>query len=67
MLATKPSGIKEGFRIGFNYGKVSYKSAKWNLQSAETNPDVVTAYLHRSGVGKTTGSATGWINTRGAG
>ena len=39
------SGIKEGFRIGFNYGKASCKSAKCNLLSAETNPEVVTAYL----------------------
>ena len=39
------SGIKEGFGIGFDYGKASCKSAKSTLLSAETNPDVVTAYL----------------------
>ena len=39
------SGIREGFRIGFDYGKVSCKPAKCNLLSAEMNPDVVTAYL----------------------
>ena len=39
------SGINEGFRVGFDYGKASCKSAKCNLLSAETNPDVVTAYL----------------------
>ena len=39
------SGIKEEFRIGFDYGNASCRSAKCNLLSAETNPDVVTAYL----------------------
>ena len=39
------SGIKEGFRIGFDYEKASCKPPKCNLLSAETNPDVVIAYL----------------------
>ena len=39
------SGIKEEFRVGFDYSKASCKPAKCNLLSAETNPDVATAYL----------------------
>ena len=39
------SGITHGFRIGFQYGKASCRSAKCNMLSAETNPEVVTAYL----------------------
>ena len=39
------SGITQGFRIGFEYGKTSCRSAKCNMLSAETNPEVVTAYL----------------------
>ena len=39
------SGIQEGFRVRFDYGKASCKPAQCNLLSAETNPDVVTAYL----------------------
>ena len=39
------SGIREGFRVGFNYGKVVYKPAKGNLLSAAMNTEVVTAYL----------------------
>ena len=42
------SGIKEGFRVGFDYSKASCKPAKCNLLSAETNPDVVTAYLQEA-------------------
>ena len=34
-------GINEGFRVGFRYGK----SAKSNMLSADTNPQVVTSYL----------------------
>ena len=39
------SGIQEGFRVGFDYSKASCKPTKCNLLSAETNPDVVSAYL----------------------
>ena len=39
------SGITQGFRIGFEYGKASCRSARCNMLSAETNPEVVTAYL----------------------
>ena len=39
------SGIRGGFRIGFNYGKAACKPARCNLLSAETNPEVVAAYL----------------------
>ena len=41
------SGIRERLRIGFDYWKASCKSrsAKCNMLSAETNPEVVTAYL----------------------
>ena len=41
------SGIREGFRIGLDYRKASCKSAKCNMLSAETNPEVITAYLQR--------------------
>ena len=41
------SGIREGFRVGFNYGKAVCKPAKGNLLSVGMNPDVVTAYLQQ--------------------
>ena len=39
------SGIKEGFRVGFDYSKASCKPAQCNFLFTETNPDVVTTYL----------------------
>ena len=41
------SEIKERFRIGFDYGNASCKSAKCNLLSALTSSDVVRAYLQK--------------------
>ena len=39
------SGIGEGFRVDFNYGKAVCKPVKSNLLSAGMNPEVVTVYL----------------------
>ena len=38
-------GIREGFRIGFQYGNQSCRSAKANKRSAIDNPGVVDDYL----------------------
>ena len=51
------SGIRKGFRIGFDYWKASCKSPKCNMLSAETNPEVVTAYLQEEvALGRVLGS-----------
>lgn len=39
------SGITQGFRIGFDYSLVSLKSARNNLESAQSHPSVVDDYL----------------------
>ena len=39
------SGIRGGFRIGFNYRQAACKPARCNLLSAEINPEVVATYL----------------------
>ena len=59
------SGIQEGFRVHFDYGKASCKPAQCNLLSAETNPDVVPRCGNNLPPG---GSDSGKsiINTRGA-
>ncbi len=38
-------GVREGFRIGFEWDVVKCRSAKQNMQSAIDNPTVVAAYL----------------------
>ena len=38
-------GMRSGFRIGFNQGLVSLKSAKRNMKSAAEEPAVTDAYL----------------------
>ena len=38
-------GMREGFRIGFNYSQCECKSAKRNMLSARQNPEVVSEYL----------------------
>ena len=40
-------GMKEGFRIGFDYAKYRCSSAKKNMVSACKNPTVVTEYLKK--------------------
>ena len=39
--------ITEGFRVGFRYGQSQCKSAKSNMLSSDTNPQVVTSYLQK--------------------
>ena len=41
------AGIARGFRIGFDYKRVSCKPALTNLYSAEENSEVVQAYLDK--------------------
>lgn len=37
--------IRDGFRIGFNYGRHSLRSSSGNMQSARDHPEVVNEYL----------------------
>ena len=39
------SGIKSGFRIGFNYSRAALRPAQKNMRSAVEHPEVVDAYL----------------------
>ena len=39
-------GIRNGFRIGFNYSSGTCKSSANNMASAEANPEPVDNYLH---------------------
>jgi len=38
-------GLREGFRVGFEYGSCRYTSARSNMQSAEVTPSVITDFL----------------------
>ncbi len=38
-------GLREGFRIGFRHGSVSYHSAASNMQSADVHPEVIKDFL----------------------
>ena len=38
-------GLKEGFRIGFQYATNNWRLASSNMLSADTNPQVVSDYL----------------------
>ena len=40
-------GIKNGFRVGFNYHSVKLKSRHKNFKSAEDHPSVVDSYLQK--------------------
>ena len=39
------TGLRRGFRIGFNYGSHHYRNAKTKLKSALQNPAIVDQYL----------------------